>query len=572
MTADRAIFDDLIGQYKVEQHCTEKRYTDLHVAYDVDEDRPVTLDVLRLPYAADSAFASEFVARAKAISQIRHPNVVQVYDTGRTPDGRPFVVQARVDGTTLMYRIEQLAQRETPANSVYVLKLMRQLAEAVLLAERFGLSHYDLNPGNVWLRNVARPTDESVLLLDLSIPCVAQAGWPANGGRDRSIYLSPEQMAGKTIDSRSHIYSMGVMLFCLLAGQEPTRAVGRRDAAARRVTSGPTMLGRIRGGLAQETYELVERAMRAEANLRYERVGEFIGALDQAIAAEEAGVRAVAQPKPSVINRALGFVIPALAAAVLLVTSLAWVGNRDGGLPVADAAPFGTAEATGQAAAASVLVSEVVPTNTPVAVLLPAPETDGAVATGKLVPTDEPSPTATTEPTGMNATDTRAAAAIVVIDPTATPEPSATPTVTSSPTPAAPQVRIIVNAANLRRGPGKAFDDIGTLAAGEIVEVIAHSDQLQDNWYLVRTSDGRLGWLWPGLAEAVAPFEPSQLPAAATIPATPTPLLTPTALPVTPTSPVTDAPPSVTNVPPAPQPTSPHAPPTRTPPPLTDGG
>ena len=122
-----------------EQRLAEKRHTDLYRAYDVDEDRLVRLDIVRPGPAEDNAFAGRFVNRARAVTQLRHPNIAPIYHIGKTADGHPYVAQAYVDGIPLSQRLDELARRETQVNALYALKLVRQLADALVLAERLEL-------------------------------------------------------------------------------------------------------------------------------------------------------------------------------------------------------------------------------------------------------------------------------------------------------------------------------------------------------------------------------------------------------------------------------------------------
>ncbi len=82
MTVENLVVN-LVDQYKVEQLLAVKRYTDHYLAYDVDEDRSVTLDILR-PDGVSTGFVAQFTARARAIAQIRHPNIVRIFTVGRT--------------------------------------------------------------------------------------------------------------------------------------------------------------------------------------------------------------------------------------------------------------------------------------------------------------------------------------------------------------------------------------------------------------------------------------------------------------------------------------------------------
>lgn len=521
--AATTLFEDLVDQYKIEQRLTEKRYTDLYQAYDVDEDRPVTLDVLRPPFSDDGALCSQFLSRAKTLAQIRHPNIARIYDMGRTPDGRPFVAQDRVEGYTLSQRFEQLSQRDTPANSIYALKLVRQVSEALLLAERLNFYHYDLNPGNIWLKSVSLPTDDTVILLDLFVPFQRQVWKRDDYPPERLAYLAPEQCQGRDIDTRSHVYSLGAMLFRLLGGADPSGPVRLQDHAARVARSGQTALERARPGLAPETYALVDRAMRADNARRYDTMEEFISTLDDALTAEELRLRPATRLEGASSSRRFGAFIPLLVLAVLLVAGLVAARNIDEPRPETIAPTRG---GVGGGADVVLLAGGTATTDASLVVVLPSPS-----------PSAEPSLTSIAEtaavvlppavaPTDIPPTETRA----VPVSPTPAPTetPSAEPTATLVPP---PQVRINLNSVNLRGGPGTDYPQIGYLIESDVVEVVARFGQGENTWYLVEGGDGRSGWLWAGVAEAVTAFDAEAIPPAATIPPTLTPTPTPTPTP-----------------------------------------
>ena len=100
-----SLFEDLLDQYKIEQHIAKKRYTDLYQAYDVDDDRQVRLEILRAEFAGDSSFVGRFINRARALAQVRHSNILPVLHIGKAAGGAPYVAQAAVDGYPLSHRL-----------------------------------------------------------------------------------------------------------------------------------------------------------------------------------------------------------------------------------------------------------------------------------------------------------------------------------------------------------------------------------------------------------------------------------------------------------------------------------
>lgn len=570
--ATASLFEDLLDQYKIEQHIAEKRYTELYQAYDVDDDSPVRLEILRPEFAEDSSFAGRFVNRARAIAQVRHSNIAPILHIGKSADGAPYVAQAAIDGYPLSHRLEQLSRRNTPANPIYALKLIRQLGDALVLAERLELFHHDLQPESVLLKNVTLPTDDSVVLIDLFIPAERNTREKASGGDPETRnYLSPEQRAGKEVTAASHVYSLGAMLYRLLAGKVPGRPVTLRDVGLNRILGRATALERERGDLALATYELVERSLRKDPRRRYADIESFIAALDRALAAEEARLGA-AGARGAIVDRRrpMAWLLPLVIMALFLAVGVVAVRSL--------------ADQNGADEAA--LLSRITGDNN---------DEPPAVAT---VPAAEPpatiQPTATDEIAAATVSGSSPIAGAVVetatnfaVEATSTPEvlPSSTPTESYTMTPTlppatvSPRVRVMLNLVNLRRGPGVMYSLLGNVVAGDTLEVIAWNNDKDNPWYLVLTDDQRIGWIAATVVQAESAGALAAVPVAATFPPTPIPSLTPTSTPtntVVVTVVLTSEPGDpggggATRPPeePTARPTEPPVEPTRTPPPFT---
>jgi serine/threonine-protein kinase len=559
MTVDNLVVN-LIDQYKVELLLAAKPYTDHYLAYDVDEDRSVTLDVLRVGNTP-AGFAAQFLSRSRAIAQIRHPNILRIYSVGHTEAEQPYVAQTALDAAPLSERLEQLAARPGSVNTIYALKLVRQLADALILATRLDLFHYDLRPQNVLLKNVALPTDDVLVLTDLNIPFERKVWAGDPDANELTAYLSPEQRAGKEIDAGSHVYSLGVLAYHLLSASLPSGPTRGHEVVLRRITDGGSALERARPGLTPETYELVDRALRQDPRQRYDSVEAFVLALEQALLAEELRVGAAGIPESAPTRRSwtlLTLLVLVALGAVAALTA-AWLGSNQ--LP-ATATPLAiiagpldtvavTASGSGDASGGG----------------YPAPTaaTATAGASGVVAPLPTTSSTSTSEP----------ATAASTVTPSPSTTPSATPRATATPAPptatAEPRVAVGLNAVFLRRGPGTNYVQIGTLGQGEEAVVTARFGEGEATWFEILTGDGRTGWLSAGVVEWIAPQSPDTVPTAASIPPTPVPTNTPTPT-VTPTVPATPTlpppGPGGDGGSPPPQPTQPAVAPTRTVPPL----
>jgi serine/threonine protein kinase len=508
-----SLFEDLLDQYKIEQHIAEKRYTDLYEAYDVDDDRLVRVEILRAGYAEDSSFAGRFVNRARALAQIRHPNIAQVLHIGKAAGGAPYVAQASVDGNPLSFRLEQLAQRNTPVNPIYALKLVRQLADALLLAERLELFHYDLQPDNILLKNVALPVEDSVVLIDLFIPAEKRRQNGADGMDDRQAYLSPEQRAGKEITTASHVYSLGVLLYRLLAGRLPDGPATLGNTIVERVLGHMTPLERVRGDLSVTTCRFVEQCLSKEPGRRYISIEAFTVALENALAAEEA--RLSANGRAAANDRRLStWIFPALVMILfLMIGAVASLGWRERGTPTAVVAST-SADISGAVITPTAVIS---PTATEMkeederltSVVASAGTSlvESTAAIGDRVtpsPTPEPSWTTTPSPTT---------------------EPTFTPTLQPTPD-TSPFVRVMHNMVNLRNGPGLVFPVVGSVVGGEKLEVLARNDSETFPWYLVVTGNQRIGWIAATVVQPDDSLALAAIPVAVTIPATPFPTAT----------------------------------------------
>lgn len=181
-------------------------------------DRAVALKILPRDLADDAAAAKRFTNEAKAISQLRHPNVVTLYDFGLVEDGRPFIAMEFVDGRTLTELI-----KEGPLEVPLAVGIVRQVACALQAAHDMGIIHRDIKADNVMIERRLIGADQ-VRVLDFGIA--------RNQGADQRLtqtgivyatpqYCSPEQALAQPLDPRSDLYSLGVLFFEMLSGRLP---------------------------------------------------------------------------------------------------------------------------------------------------------------------------------------------------------------------------------------------------------------------------------------------------------------------------------------------------------------
>jgi serine/threonine protein kinase len=167
------------------------------------------------------AFA-RFCREAEVMSELRHPNVVQIYDFNTTPEGRPYFVMEHLEGRDLEARLTQSGPLPLPA----AVRVVDAVASALATAHAHGIVHRDLKPANIFLVAIDGQIDELVKVLDFGISKIRSAGTLLSSPTDMigsPAYMSPEQARGASdeIDGRSDQFALGAITYRMLTGFEP---------------------------------------------------------------------------------------------------------------------------------------------------------------------------------------------------------------------------------------------------------------------------------------------------------------------------------------------------------------
>ena len=325
------LYDQLIDQYKLEAHITQTAVTDLYRAFDVDENRSVAIEILLPALNTKKQFVEQFIEKMNKVAQLKHPNIAQIYQIGITPANRPYVARDLVEGITLRERLRQLANQPSPANSIYALKIVRQLAEALELAERLDLYHHHLTPDNIMLKQ-----DGTVVLVDLGIPATENGASASTSARHLSStapYLAPEKQNGKPTDSRSQIYTLAVILHEILTGELPNESSSYWQNFAQVINPKNTVLEEARPDLSRQTYALIEKSLMKQQWARYKTIQEFLEAINEALQNERMliqtrGKTAVLAPSSPRRSRTV-LLIPLTILLVLITFGVIWSAVRN---------------------------------------------------------------------------------------------------------------------------------------------------------------------------------------------------------------------------------------------------
>jgi len=202
----------LLGRYKVESFLGRGGMADVYLAFDTKRQAHVALKVLREDLAEDAEFVRRFRREAQALARLDHPYIVRFYAFEQQAL-TAFIVMDYVPGMTLRRRLA-MAQEGLPLEEVT--RILRQVGAALQYAHNEGYIHRDIKTGNIILRE-----DGTALLSDFGIARAAETATMTMGAVGTPAYMSPEQVRGEGVDSRSDIYSLGVVLYEMLTGRRP---------------------------------------------------------------------------------------------------------------------------------------------------------------------------------------------------------------------------------------------------------------------------------------------------------------------------------------------------------------
>ena len=213
------------GRYRVLGRLGVGGMATVYLAEDSSLGRKVALKVMAERYAEDGEFVERFRREAQAAARLNHPNIIAVYDRGEA-DGRPYIAMEYLQGRTL----KQVIQKEGPLPPERAIAIAMQVLAGLRYAHEHGVVHRDVKPHNVLVGDDGRIKVTDFGIAHAGDPQMTEVGSIVGTAQ----YLSPEQARGRSVGPQTDVYSLGVVLYEMLAGPRAVRGrlVGRdRDAA-----------------------------------------------------------------------------------------------------------------------------------------------------------------------------------------------------------------------------------------------------------------------------------------------------------------------------------------------------
>ena len=296
-TVPEPLRDALAERYAIECELGAGGMATVYLARDIRHDRPVALKVFR-PEVGASFGAERFGREIKLLARLRHPFILPLLDSGETAEALYFVMPY-IDGESLRARLV----REGRLPIEEAVELARSVADALSYAHGEGVVHRDVKPENVLLsrqghavladfgiaRGRAMPHDSAGQLTEVGLAL------------GTTVYMSPEQALGEpTIDGRSDIYSLGITLYEMLAGQPPFSGPNALAIISQHLTVPPPTLSVARADVPRAVEQAVSRALAKERAARFAAASDFARALRVGSSGATVEVRQPADERTSI--------------------------------------------------------------------------------------------------------------------------------------------------------------------------------------------------------------------------------------------------------------------------------
>jgi len=293
--------EPLTERYQRNTHLARGGMADVYAGYDTLLGRKVAIKVLHSQLSSDEAFVKRFRKEAQAAANLSHPSIVGIYDWGEV-DSEYFIVMELVEGRSLR-EILRSGGSLLPRRAV---EIAADVCSALGVAHRAGIVHRDIKPGNILIA-----PDGAVKVTDFGI---ARA-WDDSAELTKTgavigtaTYFSPEQAQGKPADTRSDLYSLGVVLYEMLTGTPPFKGDSPMAVAFQHVSQAPVAPSVLNPDVPPALDAVVLRALHKEPGLRYQSADELRADLLAALRGEAPAV--VVPPAGDAATRVMTAAVP----------------------------------------------------------------------------------------------------------------------------------------------------------------------------------------------------------------------------------------------------------------------
>ena len=334
-----------LGAYEIISPLGRGGMGEVYSARDSRLNRVVALKVVRDVAALDPEARERFEREARAVAALNHPHIVTIHSI-ETVEGVPLLTMELVEGRALS---EVIPKNGLPLADV--MKIAIAVADAVAAAHQKGITHRDLKPGNIMLGE--REHDGRIKVLDFGLAKLADTSAgnsvattmpaPPTTGEGRILgtvaYMSPEQAEGKPVDSRSDLFSLGVMVYEMATGQRPFTGDTNISVISSIVKDTPRPITELNPSLPRDLGRIVRHALAKDPERRYQSAKDLRNELEELKASIDSGELTVQRGEPPLTDLrparafARGWSWVGVTAAAVLAIAAAWLLRRSAPRP-----------------------------------------------------------------------------------------------------------------------------------------------------------------------------------------------------------------------------------------------
>jgi serine/threonine protein kinase len=284
----------MIGHYQIISQLGRGGMGEVFLAQDTTLGRKVALKLLPADFTSDMDRVRRFQQEARAASALNHPNIVTIHEVGRV-DQRYFIATEFIDGETLRRRSSENGSDATGDGAksgaslplTEVLNIATQIADALAAAHEVGIVHRDIKPENIMLRRrdgyikvldfgLAKLTEGLGFSIDTEAPTKAQVSTNPGLLMGTVRYMSPEQTRGENVDVRTDLWSLGVVLYELVAGCAPFERPTPSEVIALILEREPPPLSHYVRGIPSELQRIISKALIKDREERYQTAKDLL--------------------------------------------------------------------------------------------------------------------------------------------------------------------------------------------------------------------------------------------------------------------------------------------------------
>ncbi|MDA3863437.1 MAG: serine/threonine-protein kinase [Deltaproteobacteria bacterium] len=276
MSENSSIVGTTVGNYEVKKLIGEGAMGEVFLGEHPKIGRKVAIKVLIASLSSDPEMSERFLSEAKAVNRINHPNIIEVFDFGKLPDGRLYLTMEYLEGIELEGKI-----LEAPMELHEISMIFKQISDALQAAHEQGIIHRDLKPDNIFITK--KGNKPLVKILDFGVAKLLE---PGMGNKHKTAtglimgtpsYMSPEQAAGRieAISAPSDIYSLGIIVYQMISGRLPLEDDVVPQLLVKHISEPPTPIYEYVPNFPPNLWMVLKKSLEKDPGDRYEQIIDF---------------------------------------------------------------------------------------------------------------------------------------------------------------------------------------------------------------------------------------------------------------------------------------------------------